>query len=200
MSVDRVMLAKHEQAIKAAEAMAAQVLEGYELYAEAHDDERAANLRSQTRDSLSACIFNEVVQRSDDSAVRHLGPTLDRVCASAADGFRYKTWYGLAEVERINSDCFAAMRDRIIEFPIAPFQEVYRLNDRGDYVSSDVFEGYWAGKPERDRIAWMLSDNGQLSGNEVAEMTYEEAKEFYDSGEFVPEIAFFTTADETGWC
>ncbi len=198
-TVDEKMMEKEKQAKIEAESLAAAFVANCEEYVETRDDERADNLRHQTRDNLAACIFNDIMAEAERD-VRALGPTLDVICEYAADEYKYKTWYGMLELDGICDEFDQAMQGRLLEFPVEPFMEVYRINDRGDYVSYADFEAYWEGKPETDQIGWMLAGNGQLSGKEVAAMSYDDAKAFYESEEFEPEVAYYTQADETGEC
>lgn len=173
------------------------VVEGFEGHVAAND-ELAENLKSQTRENLAGCIFNDVMARISPETRRAAGK-IDSICADAADTFVYKTWYGAWELSKIIEEFYEAMKGKLLEFPVEPYQEIYRISDGGDYVDNAVFEAYWETKPERDMIAWMLCDNGQLTFDDVTGMSYDDAKAFFE-GEFEPEVAFFTTADEEGCC
>lgn len=197
--VDMRMKAKTDAARAEVMNMALDIVEGYEAYVETHDDERAQRLKEQTRDNLCGCVFNEVMGRISGET-KILAGKIDGICEDAADAYKYKTWYGAWELGRIDAEFHAAMKNQVLEFPVEPFQEIYRINDGGDYVDNAAFETYWEDKPKHEMIGWMLADNGQLTGADVAEMTYAEAKTFFDGNEFEPEVAFFTTADEEGCC
>ena len=81
-----------------------------------------------------------------------------------------------------------------------PNEGVYRLDDMGSYVSEADFESYWDGKPEWRRKAWMLADNGAYTEADVAAMSVGQIEKAYDDPCFEPEYAFYTTADEDGYC
>ena len=198
-TIDAKMQAEQADARDRVTDVALDIITEYEDYVESHDDARADNLKNQTRDNLRACVFNEVMKRLSRETTMLASP-IDPICMYAADIFTYKTWYGVVDLAVAAGEFEGAMMEHVLEFPVEPFQEVYRINDRGDYVDNAVFEAYWEKFPERRMIGWMLADNGQLTFDEVAEMSYEDAKAFFDSDEFEPEVAFFTTADENGCC
>ena len=88
--------------------------------------------------------------------------------------------------------------ERLVADNFEPHEGVYRINDRGDYVSEEDFDRFWSGRPSWHLKAWMLADNGQYSGGEVASMSVREIERAFDDPSFEPEIAFYTEADEFG--
>lgn len=69
---------------------------------------------------------------------------------------------------------------------------VYRLNDFGMYVTEETWDRYWKKQPQYHEMAWMLSDNGQYSAEDVAEMSIIQIREAYKSPDFDPEFAYYT--------
>ena len=79
-----------------------------------------------------------------------------------------------------------------------PYQGVYRLNDLGEYVSEEDWQGVWAGRPAWWPKAWMLADNGQFSAEQVGRLSVEQIEALFDSPAFEPEYAYYTDAGEDG--
>ena len=75
---------------------------------------------------------------------------------------------------------------------------VYRINDRGDYVTAENWESVWANHPSWWPDAWLLADNGQYSVDDVAAMTVHEIERAVASPDFYPEYAYYTETDEEG--
>ena len=93
----------------------------------------------------------------------------------------------MAEVNRADEELRKLARERF-----EPYAGVYRINDRGDYVSEEDFDGFWSRRPSWHLKAWMLADNGQYSSGEVASMSVREIERAYDAPDFEPEVAFYT--------
>ncbi len=106
---------------------------------------------------------------------------------------------GYDAVASILADADKALRP-LVRGEFEPNEGIYRLNDMGEYVSEDDFESYWEGKPDWHRMAWMLADNGRFTVRDVASMSVEQIGRAYEDPSFEPEIAFYTTADEDGFC
>ena len=69
---------------------------------------------------------------------------------------------------------------------------VYRMCDGGDYVYEDVWDSYWAKRPEWQMKAWQLTDNGQYSFEDVARMSIPEIEEAFNDPDFCPEFTYYT--------
>lgn len=76
-----------------------------------------------------------------------------------------------------------------------PVGGCYRIDDLGNYVTEADWDTVWAGH-ELEKQAWMLSDNGQYSRDQVTAMTPAEIKNTYESKDFHPDIAYYTEKDE----
>lgn len=69
---------------------------------------------------------------------------------------------------------------------------VYRINDDGDYVGAREYEEFWGKFPGWYSIAWIVTDNGQYTFDDVANMTMTELMRVYMSDDFDPEHAYYT--------
>lgn len=85
--------------------------------------------------------------------------------------------------------------DRQQDWDDLPVGGCYRIDDLGNYVTEADWDTVWAGH-ELEKQAWMLSDNGQYSRDQVAAMTPAEIKNTYASEDFRPDIAYYTEKDE----
>ncbi len=85
--------------------------------------------------------------------------------------------------------------DRQRDWDDLPVGGCYRIDDLGNYVTEADWDTVWAGH-ELEKQAWMLSDNGQYSRDQVTAMTPAEIKNTYESEDFHPDIAYYTEKDE----
>lgn len=76
-----------------------------------------------------------------------------------------------------------------------PIGGCYRIDDGGNYVTEEDWDTVWDGH-ELEEQAWMLSDNGQYTREQVTAMTPAEIKAAYESEDFDPEAAYYTEKDE----
>lgn len=76
-----------------------------------------------------------------------------------------------------------------------PIGGCYRIDDGGNYVTEQDWDTVWDGH-ESEKQAWMLSDNGQYTREQVTAMTPAEIKAAYESEDFYPEAAYYTEKDE----
>ena len=79
-----------------------------------------------------------------------------------------------------------------------PNEGVYRINDRGDYVSEKDWKTVWADHPAWWQDAWLLADNGQYTSEDVSRMSVHEIERAVASPDVYPEYAFYTETDEAG--
>ena len=79
-----------------------------------------------------------------------------------------------------------------------PNEEIYRINDFADYVSKQVFDAVWQGHPAWWVDAWMLSDNGSYTRDDVCAMTIDEVERAITASSYEPQYAYYTEADEFG--
>ena len=98
-------------------------------------------------------------------------------------------------------DAILAVTDELascVREDFEPNEGVYRVSDRGDYVSAEDWETVWANHPAWWQDAWLLADNGQLSSEDVSRMSVHEIERAVASPGFYPEYAFYTETDEAG--
>ena len=105
---------------------------------------------------------------------------------------------GIAEVDRVNEEVMRALLPKVQE-RFEPNEGVYRLGDWCGYAPSSAVEDYFDARPAWEFDCWILTDNGQYSPEQVAEMTVEQMAAARADDGFEPEYAFYTTADEDGF-
>ena len=89
------------------------------------------------------------------------------------------------------------LREHVRE-EFTPCEGVYRIDDCGEYVTEQDWLGVWATYPSWWQDAWLLTDNGQYSFDEVAQMTVGEIRAAVADPTFCPEHAFYTETDYLG--
>ena len=143
------------------------------------------------------CVCYRYDKQTGDWAQGHYTDDL----LDAVEMYRVETGrpIGATAIRSILADAERALRP-LVRRAFEPNEGVYRLDDMGSYVSEADFESYWDGKPEWRRKAWMLADNGAYTEADVAEMSVGQIEKAYDDPCFEPEYAFYTIADEDGYC
>lgn len=104
---------------------------------------------------------------------------------------------GKMVLEKICNDASDGLH-QFVKREFEPYAGVYRINDFGEYVSENDFINYWNAFPDWHVKAWMLSDNGQYTFDEVAAMTVQEIEAAYNDPYFEPEYVFYTELEEDG--
>ena len=81
--------------------------------------------------------------------------------------------------------------------PMRRNESGYVEADSGMWVPDGDFAAFWETQehPTLAMRAWMVSDNGQLTEEEVCEMTPEEISAFYLSDWFEPEYFYWTSGE-----
>lgn len=98
-------------------------------------------------------------------------------------------------------DRIDAVATRLLKFTrdrFRPHEEIYRINDFADYVSKRDFDAVWQEHPAWRVDAWMLSDNGSYTRDEICAMTISEIERAIAASSYDPQYAYYTEADEFG--
>lgn len=92
------------------------------------------------------------------------------------------------------------------EPPFTPGEDIWRVNDFGDYVDARVWETYWASVAnpwawQTAADAYVLLMNCVCDEDEIAAMTPSEVKRAADGiGDDVELSCYLTEAADDGWC
>ena len=81
--------------------------------------------------------------------------------------------------------------------PMRRWESGYIDVESGEWLSDRDFASFWETRPHPvlEMRAWMIADNGQLTEEEVCEMTPKEISAFYLSDGFEPEYVYWTSGE-----